>query len=339
MTKITGRYARLKECVTLLAAALFLAAGAAQPAQAADKLTVFTNPTLLYDALWMADVKGYYKEENLDVQFRLFPTGTTALQTYKTGQGDIVLVGDLPALTYWQNNNQDLRFISIMERDSKGYTVTASKTITKAADLAGKTVATRVGSNGSFFISEYLRKNGMPANSVTIKDLDAQLLPTALCKGDIDAYFIWQPFGRRAMEICPDKSHELSSAEGYVRGYAYAAARPAWLASKEGSDLATRFLRATAKGAETAAKDFPAVAKYAKEKYSIEEAPARFQWEIDERVQTFDETANTEFCVLTKWMLGEKLLKEQIKPEDMFWMDGVRALNSPKLIKAFKPCG
>lgn len=315
-----------------------LLAAALQPAGAVDKVTVLTGPTLLYDAVWMADAKGFYKDENLDVQFRLFPTGTTALQTFKSGQGDIVLAGDLPALAYWENNNRDLRFITLLERDSKGYTITARSNITKPADLAGKTIATRVGSNGSFFISEYLRKNGLKKSDVTIKDLDAQLLPTALCKGDIDAYFIWQPFGRRAMEICPGQVHELSSAEGYFRGYAYAAARPAWLASPEGRDIAIRFLRATAKGAEAAAKDFPSVAKYAKDKYSIEEAPARFQWEINERVQTFDETANSEFCLLTQWMLAEKLVKEPIKAEDVFWMDGVRALGAPALVKALKSC-
>ena len=322
----------------ILGAAVLAPLLAAAAARAADRIVLLTGPTVLYDAVWMADAKGFYKDENLDVEFRLFPTGTTALQTFKSGQGDIVLAGDLPGLVYWANNNHELRFINIMERDSKGYTVTASKRITKAADLVGKTIATRVGSNGSFFISEYLQKNGIKESDVTIKNLDAQLLPTALCQGDIDAYFIWQPFGRRAMEICPDKSHELSSAEGYFRGYAYAAARPGWLASKTGHDVAIRFLRATAKGAEVAAKDFPAVAAYAKAKYGIEEAPARFQWEIDQRVETFDATFNGDFCRLSKWMVETGLLKQQVKGEDVLWMDGVRALNAPTLIKSFQPC-
>jgi ABC-type nitrate/sulfonate/bicarbonate transport system substrate-binding protein len=320
----------------LVVCAVSIAPGA--PARAADKVTVFTGPTVLYDAVWMADAKGFYKDENLDVQFRLFPTGATALQTFKSGQGDIVLSGDLPGLIYWENNNHDFRFITILERDSKGYTVTANNGITKAGDLAGKTIATKVGSNGSFFISEYLRKNGLKPGDVTIKDLDAQLLPTALCQGNIDAYFIWQPFGRRALEICPDKVHELSSAEGYFSGYAYAGARPGWLASKEGHDIAIRFLRATAKGAEVARTDFPAVAQYAHEKYSIEETPARFQWEINERVETFDAKFNADFCLLTKWMVDQKLLKEQVRGEDVLWMDGVEALGAPTLIKSLQPC-
>jgi ABC-type nitrate/sulfonate/bicarbonate transport system substrate-binding protein len=42
------------------------------------KLTVFVGPTPIYDSVWMADAMGFYKEEGLDVQFRLFPSGTTS---------------------------------------------------------------------------------------------------------------------------------------------------------------------------------------------------------------------------------------------------------------------
>ena len=174
--------------VLLLAATFAAAIGfGVSGATAADKISVLTGPIVLYDAIWMADAKGFYKDEGLDVQFRLFPTGVTALQTFKTGQGDIVLTGDLPALLYWENNNRDYRVINVLERDSKGYTITAKKSITKPADLVGKTIATRVGSNGSFFISEFLRLNNLKPTDVTIKNLDAQVLPTALCQGDIDA--------------------------------------------------------------------------------------------------------------------------------------------------------
>ena len=63
---------------------------------------------------------------------------------------------------------------------------------------------------------------------MTIKNLDTQVLPTALCKGEIDAFFIWQPFGSRTLEICPETAHLLTTAEGYVHGYNLAAARPGW---------------------------------------------------------------------------------------------------------------
>jgi NitT/TauT family transport system substrate-binding protein len=197
----------------------------------------------------MAIEKGFYQEEGLDVTYRLFPSGTTAFQAFQTGQGDIVMTGDLPSVQYFFRVKGDYRTIAVIERDTKGYVVVAGKDIKTPQDLAGKTVATRVGSTGSWFISEYLTKNKVDPKTVTVKNLDTQVLPAALCGGEIAAFFIWQPIGSRTLEICPDKAHYLSDATGYIQGYLVAGARPEWLATPQGKDIATRWLLAPSKGA------------------------------------------------------------------------------------------
>ena len=47
--------------------------------------------------------------------------------------------------------------MSAIERDAKGYVVIARTDVKKPQDLVGKPVATRVGSTGSWFISEWHR--------------------------------------------------------------------------------------------------------------------------------------------------------------------------------------
>src|SRR6266849_3790065 len=232
--------------------------------QPALKMTLFGQPSVNNDSIWMAFEKGFYQEEGLDIIYRLFPSGTTAFQAFQTGQGDLVMTGDLPSVQYFFRVKGDYRTIAVIERDAKGYVAVAQKSITKPQDLIGKTVATRVGSTGSWFISEYLTKNGVDASKVAVKNLDTQVLPAALCGGEIAAFFIWQPVGSRTLEICPDKSHYLTDATGYIQGYLVAGARPNWLNSPQGKDTAIRWLRATMKGRDSAEKDFAAVAAYAK---------------------------------------------------------------------------
>jgi len=82
----------------LAGAGLTLGVITAGTAQQRMKLTVFIGPAPLYDSIQMADGQGYLREEGLDVTFELFPTGTTALQTFRAGQGDLVTHGDLPAV-------------------------------------------------------------------------------------------------------------------------------------------------------------------------------------------------------------------------------------------------
>lgn len=304
------------------------ATGQAQPAPL--KMTLFGQPSVNNDAIWMAFEKGFYQQEGLDVTYRLFPSGTTAFQAFQTGQGDIVMSGDLPSVQYFFRVKGDYRTIAVIERDAKGYVVVARKDITKPQDLAGKTVATRVGSTGSWFISEYLAKNKVDAKSVTVKNLDTQVLPTALCGGEIAAFFIWQPVGSRTLEICADKAHYLSDASGYIQGYLVAGARPAWLASPQGKDIATRWLRATIKGRDVAEKDFSAVAAYAKAKLDLSEKATREQWETNTRPIAIDKVYYDDFCSLSRWAQGEKLTEEKIDFTRLTWTEGLKAID-PKL--------
>jgi ABC-type nitrate/sulfonate/bicarbonate transport system substrate-binding protein len=305
--------------------------GTAMPAAAQTKMTLFGQPSVNNDSIWMAIEKGFYKAEGLDVTYRLFPSGTTALQTFQTGQGDIVMTGDLPSVQYFFRSNGNYRTIAAIERDAKGYVVVAAKSITKPADLVGKTVATRVGSTGSWFISEYLKKNNVDPSKVTVKNLDTQVLPAALCGGEIAAFFIWQPIGSRTLEICPDKAHELADATGYIQGYLVAGARPEWLASQEGKETATRWLRATMKGRDVAQKDFAAVAAYAKSKLDLSEKATRDQWDTNLRPIALDKVYYDDFCSLSRWAQAEKLQSEKLDFGKLAWTDGLNAID-PKLV-------
>ena len=322
--------------VAVAGSALMLSLATAQAQKASLKVTLFGQPSVNNDSIWMAFEKGFYQQEGLDVTYRLFPSGTTAFQAFQTGQGDIVMTGDLPSVQYFFRVKGDYRTIAVIERDAKGYVVVARKDITKPQDLVGKTVATRVGSTGSWFVSEYLTKNKVDPKTVTVKNLDTQVLPAALCGGDIAAFFIWQPVGSRTLEICPDKAHYLSDATGYIQGYLVAGARPEWLATPQGKEIATRWLRATIKGRDVAEKDFPAVAAYAKAKLGLSEKATRDQWDTNARPMAIDKVYYDDFCSLSRWAQGDKATDGKLDFKTLTWGDGLKAIN-PKLVDAPPP--
>jgi NitT/TauT family transport system substrate-binding protein len=271
------------------------------------RLTLFTGPSPIYDAVWMAVQQGYFKAEGIDPVIRTFPSGTTALQTFKTGQGDIVFAGDLPAIEYWLNSHRDFRVIGIIERDVKGLAAIAQNGVNNARDLRGKIIGTRVGSTGSYFVSVYLSKNGLKPSDVTIKNLDPQTEVTAICNGDINAFFIWQPFPQRALDVCGSKVHYLTTAQGYVVNYTLAGARPQWLASHR--QLAARFLKAVIRGAAYAKGHFNAVERFAKAKYGLTPSDTKLQWSIQDRVWAFDKQFYGDFRQESQWMVSSGLTK------------------------------
>lgn len=323
----------MRKFVSRTAAGLLAVAfvNAAFAEQTPLKITLFGQPSVNNDSVWMAMEKGFYKEEHLEITYRLFPSGSTAFQAFQTGQGDIVLTGDLPSLQYFERVKGDYRTIAALERDKKGYVAIADNHIKTARDLAGKTVATRVGSTGSWFISEYLTRNGVDPKSVTVKNLDTQILPAAVCSGEISAFFIWQPIGSRALEICPEKIHQLTDGDGYIQGYIVAGARPAWLATPQGKDAAERFLRATLKGKQVAEKDFQSVAAYSKAKLDLSEQATRAQWEYMERPISLDKVYYSDFCSISRWAQREKALEQPVDFTKLTWPDALKAID-PRLV-------
>src|SRR5437879_8533239 len=98
---------------------LLLAIGFAANAQALKKVTLFGQPSVNNDAIWMAIEYGYFKEQGLEVDYRVFPSGTTAFQTLRTGQGDIVMTADLPSVQDSYNNPCQYHTFVAIERDAK----------------------------------------------------------------------------------------------------------------------------------------------------------------------------------------------------------------------------
>ena len=328
------RYNALKSVNALtgtVAGAAFLALSCSvNPALADTKIELFLAPNTDSTPLWAAYSQGFYKDVGLDVSVRTFPSGTTAFQAYRSGLGTLVMSGDLPSLKYWISSKQNYRAIQVLTRHTKGYVVEAQKSITKPQDLIGKNVATRVGSSGSWLLSEYLNKNGIRDDQVKILNLDTNQMPIALCKGDIAAFFVWQPFGDQAEANCGDSVHQLSDAKGYMRGYTVLGARPEWLA--ENREAAIKFVKATARGAVWAGQHPKELAKYLEDNYG---ADAKFSEKVltfMDLTPLFNEEFQADYTKLSEWNMRQA--PDEAAPIDFAkftWADAVDQLKSDDL--------
>ncbi|MGF7158779.1 ABC-type nitrate/sulfonate/bicarbonate transport system substrate-binding protein [Rhodoligotrophos appendicifer] len=308
----------------------------ASSAQAAEDVTVFLQPIVPYDSIWMADEKGIFEKEGLNITYRLFPSGTTALQSFRVGEGDILLGGDFPGVQYWVQNNKDYRLIAVIDRDPSSYVVTAKKDITKAEDLRGKRVATRVGSTVDWFLSAYLKAHGMTKDDIEVINLDGQVMPAALCNGDIDAFFFWQPYNNTAIETCPDIAHNLSDAKGYIPGFSIAAARPEWL--EKHPEIAKAFLRGMLQGKEIAEKDKEAVIAYADKNLSMPRAIVEAQWPVKNRIIALDDGVYADYCKLAEWMRDEKLMEGPFDLKEFVWTKGLEEVDPSRVTAPPPPC-
>lgn len=302
------------------------------------KVVVFDGPSVDHDGVWMAIKEGFYKKAGLEVQTRIFPSGTVAFQSFAAGAGDIMMGGELDALNHWHHNAPYYRIILPMDRDSGSYIAYVRNDIKTAADLKGKTIGVLENSTGQWFLSEYLTKNGISKSDVTVRNLSNSVLPVALCKGDIQAFFSWQPRGARTEEICGKDVHLLSDAKGYINGYNLAGARITWLNTPKGHDIAMRFVRATAEGSKFAASHLSDVAAYAKRVFGMTKADVESQYKFLNRKLAFDKVFFSDFCELSTWAQGQGMFEDKTNLSNFIWTDGIKAVDPALVTAAPPPC-
>jgi ABC-type nitrate/sulfonate/bicarbonate transport system substrate-binding protein len=315
-------YARVMVVITIAVAAL-LGANPGALAQTTESVMLFTPPIPLGDSIWMAQKKGYFKDEKLDVTIKWWSSGTLAMQTFQSGKdgkrgfGDFNAGGDLPAVNFWQNMGGEFAIIAAIERDGDGYNGIAKAEIKTGKDLKGKVIATRVGSTAAWFVSEYLKSQGMTEADVTIKNLEPQIMPSALDRGDIDAFFIWEPYGSESLKISGNKVHRLTNGGSYFNGYYLLGAWKWYL--RDHPDVAPRLLRAIDRGRAYAEKHKEEVLEFARTEFSVQDTTAiEKQWGFNRRPVALDKQVWDDFQRLNTWMQEKGLGTREFDPKSLF---------------------
>jgi sulfonate transport system substrate-binding protein len=192
----------------------------------------------------VAAAKGFFKDEGLNVEYITFTTGVAAGESFTSGQGDFIIAGDFPSMKLWTTGDA----VGIVPHtDAPDALILVSKaSIKSAGDLAGKKVATQVGSTLEAFVYKYLDRGGVSPSAVKLINLAPPEMVIALDGGEIDAYAWVQPYGWRSLEVSGDKVHILATAKGLMTERVVLNVRKSF--AQAHPDVVERMVRAIVKG-------------------------------------------------------------------------------------------
>ena len=157
-----------------------------------EKITIGVETSLLPAAVWVAENKGYFEEEGLDVTVKEFGSGRASLIAMLNGEGiDIAAAAPTPIM-FNSFVRDDFFIIGTFAYAFEDIKVIANKDsgINNAEDLKGKQIGTLMGSTGQFFTETFLVRNSISPADVEMVDLAPSDLPEALNSGRIDAQVI-----------------------------------------------------------------------------------------------------------------------------------------------------
>ncbi|MBI3734484.1 MAG: ABC transporter substrate-binding protein [Chloroflexi bacterium] len=182
--------------VALTALALGGCGAAATPAPAAapTSLKLGYSVWVGYGPLFIARDKGYFKEQNLNVELTKVEDPKDRFTALNGKQLD-GLVSTLDTMTlYWR---AETPFVAILGLDDSsggdGILALKNKNINSVKDLKGKSIGVNVGSVSHFFLDFLLQKEGLSDADVTLQKMKQGDVPAAMASARIDAGVTWEP--------------------------------------------------------------------------------------------------------------------------------------------------
>jgi NitT/TauT family transport system substrate-binding protein len=167
---------------------------------AAEKLKFAHSTWVGYGPLYIAQEKGYFKDEGLDVELIVIEDTKVRIPALLAGKIDAMATTIDTPLAYL-SETQQFRYIFAIDDSKGGDGIVANKDIQTIADLKGKKIAYSEGSVSHFYLATLLKRAGLTLADVESVNMSAGDAGAAFVTGKVDAAVTWEPWltrGRQA---------------------------------------------------------------------------------------------------------------------------------------------
>jgi NitT/TauT family transport system substrate-binding protein len=270
MSRVDGIPRRVVQGLALV---LALASSGAAFAQAKVRFALDWRIDGQLAPFFMAQAKGYFKQEGLEVQ--LDPGAGSALAVSRTASPAYDLgYGDTSALIEFLANNghnPDARVQAVymvMEATPAAAMTLRKSNINKPADFAGKTFAAPVFDAGRKLFPLFARAQGFDPTIVKWQSVEPALRETMLARGQVDVVTGYQPSGILSMHALGVKEDELRIfyyKDHGVRAYGNAILANPKFAAEQPQTIAA-FLRAFNRAIKETIADYESAVKFVKQR-------------------------------------------------------------------------
>src|SRR3989475_8987500 len=171
----------------------------------------------LASQLVIAEKKGFFREQGLEVQVKYFTAGSEIPPGMAAGSIVMASAGAPNAISL-AASNFPMRVIAQMGdvAGAQGVVVRPQAGIRVPKDLEGKRMGIVKAGPALDLFGRFSRAYGVDQNKITMANMLPPDLLTAFAKGDIDAYAVWEPYLTRGEQLGGKVLH--TGTQSYVPG-------------------------------------------------------------------------------------------------------------------------
>jgi ABC-type nitrate/sulfonate/bicarbonate transport system substrate-binding protein len=151
----------------------------------------------------VADTKGYFADEGLDVSLKFYDSGLLAVNDMLAGKLDLSTAAPLVVVNKNRDDNHPKLKIVTEVGKSEDIRIVGRKDhgLTNPRDLVGKKVGVMRDTEPAFYLNLFCVFHGLPFESINRVELGSDQQLNALEKGEVDAIIIWEPMATKAARI------------------------------------------------------------------------------------------------------------------------------------------
>lgn len=152
-----------------------------------------------YFPLAIAKEKGFFQQQGVKVEAIYSDNYLAPLSDFSGGNYDGIAIA-LGSVMNLIEKNTNAQIVLVTDRSAGADAIVARREIKSVADLKGKRIGAKLSDFGELFVTKMLEKNGLAANDVKLVNLEAEMIPSHLQSGDIQAGHTWNPYASGAVK-------------------------------------------------------------------------------------------------------------------------------------------
>ncbi|HEY9768573.1 MAG TPA: ABC transporter substrate-binding protein [Coleofasciculaceae cyanobacterium] len=153
---------------------------------------------------YIAQEKGFFVENGLDVNLQIFGANTDYISAFLANRIDGVISSVTSETVLMADKGKEFKVVMVQDNSQGGDGILARNSVTDIANFKGKKVAVEQGAVSHFFLLQVLKQAGLTDKDITIINADAATAAAAYQAGNVDIASSYAPFLTQANSAQPD---------------------------------------------------------------------------------------------------------------------------------------
>ena len=275
-------------------------------------IIIGTPPIESSALVYIADDKGFFHENGLNVTIKNYATALAAVGGMENDSADISISSEYPIVTEGFENDH-ISVIATIDKYQSQYIVgRKDRGIQNVSDLKGKKIGVHMDGISQFYLGRFLTLHGLSLQDVTLVDVPPSMYADAIANGSIDAVQVRQIDVGQVEQRLAD-NFVTWPAQSDQSTYMVMACQDSWSA---GHPEQAALLLKSLEQAEEYNINYPAEAKaIVQKRLNLSDSYISTVWTEHEFSLSLDQSLITAMEDEGRWMINNNLTDEKTIPD------------------------